>query len=487
MREGRGLVVLGIGVALALQASHVASPFGLSLGDQISAGYTGISQRAFDARGVAGAHGMWTQVFDAADARLHLAYVHHPALPLQLLRPFYMACERSDRGLRLGMLFLLVGLALVLALGVARDGRDASLATALLALSMPGLVRHGLLVCPPLFGLPGLALAAVCGRRVLAAPSIGAWLLYAAAAFLAGLCDWNAYGLVPALVIAGKGFRTWPRRLLLFGLPFGAAFLVHAGWAAMALGGMERLPEAGARILQILGPFGAGLETVLRGWSAHLLQALGVPGVLVLVLALVARVRRGPGRGEVPGLASILATAALAASLVFWSRSATHDFWNVLFVPAAAAAAGPLHAAACRRRPRLAAGILLGVAACGLVPGELAFRRDRSDLNRERGAALEALLPADAVLLSLDYATAFGARFYARRTVIPEVKGPAHFAFARKLVAPLRADGRPVFVAVPAAQIHEHAWVRDLELLPGSLRQVEFPGGALVMAQLAPP
>ena len=466
-------IALGLGLALTWAQTQKSPP--LDLGHQIALGYTGVSEQAFDHHGLLALGAGWTIVSHPSSPERTLRYVNHPALSLLLLRPLYLAFGRTYRGLQYGML---LGWFLALA-GVAwRVGlvdRKIAAVTVLLMATCPG-VRFATLACPPFFGLPFwlLSLAIWASWRRSTGPwSYGA---YAVVSLLASLSDWNSYGVPAVLSLFALGApagRKWSEACRAIS-PWVAGLLLNLGHGVWVLGGVPAYLAQLENIQRSLGPFGMDTLECLTQFGRFMIDNAGAI-VPVAALAAVSSLRqvRGAGQGRI--VVELLLAGAIPCAL-FWSRTVTHDFWPFLLVPGLSAFVS-VKAAGWKSRS-LAMGIIAAGVGLNLAWTTWEFQRDSSRHFERRAESITRLGGAGDVCVFPDYGSAFGARFFAQRTVIPQVQDRARLIDALDLLAKGGGPISRVWMCLPAELVPEFPWFASLPYVPGTLGQVPWDQGS---------
>ncbi|MSR75028.1 MAG: hypothetical protein EXS14_06135 [Planctomycetes bacterium] len=471
---------------VAVQLAWMREPCGTSLDAEIAAGYTLYSCHNAALLPLSVHQGHWS-LLARTEGAVFVPYLHHPPLGLWLMEAFH-AVDPSITALRAGALLLSAVLLALLWLGLQRtDALRAAVVVALCAGS-GALVAHGSGASPPLFGLPFTLAALFAWQRR------GPTALYMLCAFCAGIADWNAYGLVPALwwgLSIDRPVRPW-RAALLACIPWVAAIVFVLGH--MALGAQE---SGGLQL--VIGNVSASLG--LQGRSvASLLLALGsecvdLYGWPLLALALLGTillfVRAASGRMNTSDKLSVQCwVLGLVPCVVFLSRAATHPFWVLVLAPAICMAAALALMRIMDRMPRVAPLLLPVVLVALLSHGQstaVEVQRARSSpVQEDRARLIEQWVGPNDVLLFSDYSSAFACRALTPRCVVVRMESVAMLARAARALAAGSAPRRIVY-AFPVAASGEMQWLLRQHglVLRDTVRTESWPGaGRMILLQL---
>lgn len=472
---------------VAVQLAWMRDPCGSSLDADIAAGYTLYSCRAAASLPLA-VHQGHMSLLARAEGQVFVPYLHHPPLGQWLMQLIH-SHENGVVALRAGAAVLSALALLLLWRGVAQsDATRAALALGLCA-GCGAWMAFGSGASPPLFGLPFM-LAALWAWR-----SRSFSFAYVVCAFLAGLADWNAYGVVPALwwgIAMERPSRPW-RSVLAATLPWvlaASCVLGHMALGAREAGGLGSVLEnvsaslglQGRSIAQLLVDL-AGECAALYGWPLLLLSGIG---------AVVLFVRAAAGRMNTTDQFSIQCWIfAVVPCALFLSRSATHPFWVIILAPALALSAAvalqcvtqlPLAQRWTRCAQWLLPLVLVGLMAFGISTALEVQRARSSPVQEDRARLIEQLVAAEDVLLFADYSSAFACRALTDRCVVVRMESRAMLARAATALRPSansRTPIRKVLYALPLTAATEMRWLL-LEpglVLRGSARKIPWPGG----------
>lgn len=524
-RIATALLVLGLLAALFTLGCHVSwrnEPFDVSKAGAVGADQFGYSARAFDACGWWNLRLAPSCLFVQGDAAWSRPYLHHPFLAYSLTYGSWVLCGRTEAALRWPALAAFVVTCVAVAvLGHMSAGRaGAGLALALFAVQ-PVTIQYGNMVDLFPLSLAAMLVTAIAWLRATnrAASRQGSTVTqqaplrlgaYSLCAFLCALLGWYGYLLVPVLWLdlfffVPRHRGRW-RTAFLIGLPFGIAALLHIGWTAWVLGGVE---QALHEVAWLLSTFSGGSDHDMyaRSFEASSLLALGgffADGTAWIVLALAALglawacLRpKGTAFAGSARIALIVAAAGVLPSLAFWTRASTHEFFVLFAAPGLAllAALGTLHAGnafwrRCGSWPRvLAVGVPALLLLAMLVHTASAGVRLHDGLRQESQEPLDQSLSSvceagDVILLATAYQP--GQRFYVRNTVIPGAASERVFRWALRELRAGQHAVRRILLVTDDACLQYLGWLgSDPALLRRETsRRIAVAHGDLIIVEL---
>lgn len=410
-----------------------------------------------------------------------IPYVNHPPAPHLFVHPFYRLLGQNERALRIPILIVVAIGFVILERSVRKlaDARTAALAVGFFALS-PIVMTYGNLVDAFPFNMTLIVATTAAFLAWRARESRASYLTFAISAFLFGIADWIGFLAVPFLFLDLFFASPRPQRrfraaaILLF--PFVAAAALNILWMVWALGGFDAMVER-MKILSTV-PTGADMPALgiemqydfaegMRLWLRHgfripLLSAAFL-GLSATLMRCILRRTRGLDRF----LLHLLAAGGAPIAL-FWSRSATIEFWLLLIAPAIAVAAGAgivdLVHAVTRRRVLARTAILLvlagALAAYSAERGIWLHRYWATDLYPRRGDALNPhLLPNDLCIMTADPGAS---RFYLDFAAVAPIVSPEAFEITLSELSKSKKSIGRLFVAVSTLDTSAHLWIKEV-------------------------
>lgn len=379
---GRGVAVALVLLGIALHAGQLAGPFRDGQVGNCGAMFALFARNA-EALGAPAVLVPVVNPVPPAAGEQPLVYTHHPPGLPWLVMLANWAPGPIQVGARLIALACSLLTALLLADFAARlAGRKAAWATGLLALLLPAGLHHGLLVNYETVALPGLLAL----TRVLLLER-GKAALTAALALLA---DWVAVLPLGFVLLTGRvcAARWWRA----------AGTVVVLGLGVVALGRQAAPAAPGETLQQALMATFLSPHFSWAAWWDGLVTHLGALYGWALVpasLALPALPRRSRLLRRV--LVTLLGVGVFNV-VAFAFHATSHEHFSLLLLPYVALATGTLlfpRDEAARPAAPLAALLLLGLLALGVLQARRAWPPRHQTHMAERAAALAAVTDTD--------------------------------------------------------------------------------------------